>query len=246
MNPKGEGGAIPGMLAPLQAVTKADLDYPMERGIYAMASVDQKTMLKLMVMPRDEAGFAPEPFLQSDKGLQTQEEVRNRIAATWHVMQLTFEAFDPATFPALDFFLLAARRLADLTEGVVADPICQRYLLPSEVIKVPRTSPEFDVSEHIKVVSGEVTHTLGLMKFALPELSIGSSHPLAETFLLRLCDRILHGKILSAGERVGPFLVTSGGKDTARWEGIPVFDLNPPPGQSTDEALDQWRQSHES
>lgn len=246
MTPKGEGGAIPGMLAPLQGATKADLERPMERGIYAIASVDQKTVLKLMVMPRDEAGFAPEPFLHSVIGMESSEEVRNRVAATWHVMQLTFEAFDPTIFSALDFFLLTARRLAELSDGIVADPICQRYLLPSEVFMSPRRNADLDAREHIKVVSGATTHTLGLIKFALPEVSLESSSPLAETFLLNLCESILRGNVLAVGHQAGPFLVSHGGGNLAQWEGIPVLDLIPPRGQSADEALELWRQSHET
>ena len=246
MTPKGGGGAVPGMLAPLGSASKEELETPMKRGIYAMASSDQKTVLKLMVMPRDEAGFDPEPFLRSALGRAAPDEIRNRIAATWHVMQLTFEAFHQEIFPALEFFLLTARRLAELTDGIVADPICMRYLLPSEVLMAPRRQEDFDVREHISTVQDSTTHTRGLVKFNLPELSLASQSTVAEAFLVNVTESIFRGNVLSAGSQVGPFLVRQGGLGMAQWDGVPVFDLMPAGNQSIDEALKIWRQNHET
>lgn len=244
LSPKGEHGAVPGMLAPLSATNKAELERAMERGIYALAAPDQKTILKLMIMPRDEAGFDPEPFLRSPIAQAFVEETRTRVAATWNVMQLTFEAFEPTIFPALDFFLLSARRLAEMTDGVVADPICQRYLLPEEVLQHPRRHADLDAREHIGVIKGPRVYTLGLIKFALPELeltdvSVGSQ-PLAESFLINLCEAILRGNLLQPGALAGPFLVSHGGRNPAQWEGIPVYELIPPPNRTTDECLSAW------
>ncbi len=247
MTPKGENGAIPGMLAPLGGKDKSVLEAPMQRGVYAIAAPDQKTILKLMIMPRDEAGFDPEPFLRSPIAQSFGDETRTRVAATWHVMQLTFEAFEPSIFPALDFFLLTARRLAELTGGVVADPICQRYLLPEQVICSPRRRPELDAREHIvfrPTTRREGLYTFGMVKFALPEIElpdVPTSHLLlAESFLLNLCEAILLGNVLEPGAMVGPFLVAHGGTDLAQWEGIPVYELLPAGKKSVAEELDNW------
>ena len=244
MTPRGGGGAVPGMLAPLGASAKAELDQPMTRGIYAIAAPDQKTILKLMVMPRDEAGFDPEPFLRSPIAQSFGEETRTRVAATWHVMQLTFEAFEPSIFSALDFFLLTARRLAELADGVVADPICLRYLLPDEVIASPRRHPDLDAREHISVQLAPRVFTRGLVKFALPELELADVpadyYEIAESFMINLCEAILRGNVLQPGAVAGPFLVSHGGQNLAQWEGIPVYELIPPPGVSVERALRDW------
>lgn len=247
MHPKGEEGAVPGYLAPMGTADKGDLDLPLQRGVFALASPDQKTVLKLMIMPRDEAGFDPEPFLASPVAADFPTEVRHRVAATWHVMQLTFEAFDPTIGPALDFFLVSGQRLAQLTDGVVADPICQRYLLPQDVIQRPRLQQEFDVREHIVVRHNgrsASAHTLGWIKFGLPEIEITGLEPseleLAESFLQHLGQVILRGHPLKVGGPAGPFMVSHGGMDRGRWEGIPVFELLPPAGKSTAQALAEW------
>lgn len=240
MCPKGGYGTIPGMMAPLAGSQRHDLERPIVRGVYALSSVDQKTVLKLMVMPRDEAGFEPEPFLRSEVGLAAADEVRHRIAATWHVMQLTFEAFDPKIFPSLDFFLLSARRLAELTDGVVADPICQRYQLPAQVIQDPRSHSDFDVREHLNIVEGASSHTRGLIKFALPELVIQSSSPIATKVLMDVADGIFQGKPLSVGQRHGDFAVSSGNFTHGSWEGIPSFELVPVPSLTLTQALESW------
>ncbi len=218
----------------------------MTRGVYALASPDQKTVLKLMIMPRDEAGFDPEPFLRSVVAADFTTEIRTRVAATWHVMQLTFEAFDPTIGPALDFFLLSARKLAELTGGVVADPICRRYQLPEEVLQSPRMDPEMDAREHIVALRGKdarSAHTAGLIKFGLPEFQLNDLEPdshLAETFLLNLCQAILKGNVPALGSQVGPFQVTVGGANRGDWEGIPVYELLPPTGVTTETALATW------
>lgn len=239
MSPKGENGAVPGMLAPLGASAKAELEQPMERGVYALASVDQKSVLKLMVMPRDEAGFDPEPFLRSTMGQACSPEVRNRIAATWTVMQLTFEAFDPSILPALDFFLLSARRLGELSGGVVADPICQRYLLPGEVIQSPRRHPDLDPREHIVVQRGSSLRTRGLLKFGISELELQSTSEVAERFLMDACDSMLRGNVHSPGDKVGPFVVHKS-PDQLEYEGIPTVELVLPSGSNIDVALANW------
>lgn len=247
MNPQGQGGALTGMLAPLAKSEKADLSRPMDRGLYALASVDQKTVLKAMVMPRDEAGFDPQPFLRSALAAQFPEEIRHRIAATWHVAQLTFEAFDPQIAPALDFFLGAAQRLASLTEGVVADPIAQRYLLPEEVFVPNRVAGVVNAAEHLSIKhhpGARAVHTLGLGKFHIPELEIteldAEDFPLAELFLLSVGQTILKGQVPELEMQIGPFFVTHGGTDRRRWEGLPVFELAPPTGITSREALRSW------
>lgn len=239
--PKPTSGQIPGFLAPvIGSKDKSVLAQPMVRGQYVAASLDQKTVLKLMVMQRDEAGFDPEPFLRSKVAESFSEEVRLRVAATWGMVQITFEAFDPAVHPALDFLLLVARRIAERTEGVIADPICQRYLLPEQLIQRPRWTPAYDSREHIAIKiepDGGYVYTLGLLKFHHPELEIsGVSNPAsAEQALQSVCQQILAGNPIVAGDRVkvGDHMLSAGHTSRpSKWDGLPVLELLPPPGQN--------------
>src|SRR5436190_1574007 len=61
INPTGDGGAVTGFGAPLALdATKQALAEPMSRGAYVLASKDRKTVLKMLVMSKDETGFDPE------------------------------------------------------------------------------------------------------------------------------------------------------------------------------------------
>ncbi len=222
-HPKGEGGAVTGMLAPLKDAKKDDHQQPLRRGIYAFASTDKKTVLRLMIMPVDEARFSPDPFLQSPLALEFSEEVRLRVGATWHLIQMTFESHDPAVYPSLDLALALAQRIASLTGGVVADPAATSYRLPEEVLQDPRLDPRVDVREHIRVrptAEGMLTH--GMIKFGWPEYLMRDVPDdlvqLAGSFLLTVGQQHLVGNVLSVGDQVNGFTVTHAGGMPPRHE----------------------------
>ncbi|HVL38146.1 MAG TPA: hypothetical protein VM328_02035 [Fimbriimonadaceae bacterium] len=248
LNPAGERGAARGFGAPLAAgKSKQDLLAPIERGAYALASHDRKTVLKLLVLSKEEAGFDPELIARSSLAAGLAQELVNRIRATWTLMQLTFESHDPDVYPSLDFLLALAARLAALTEGVVADPIAQRYLLPDEIFQRPRLDPKVDAREHVVVKTrpskqNNHAHTLGLMKFALPELEmyeVSDKHlARAEGLLMSLAQNMLLGRVVRAGERLqafgSVFEAREGGLDRAIWEGIPCLEILPARGSLED------------
>lgn len=249
--PKGENGAVPGFAVPLrQGTDKAALGRPMERGEYAVASVDRKSVLRLRVLSKEEAGFDPEPLARSRFAAELDPEVLARARATWMLMQLTFESHDASVYPSLDFILLVARRLAAQSEGVVADAVAQRYLLPEAVFANPRIEPLFDAREHVSVrfeASREGWHayTLGLQKFALPEFEIyrlaEGDGPAVLGFLTGLTQAALRGEAPVVGDSVGTnsaaFEVRQGGLDRGQWEGIACLELLPPAGTTPSAAL---------
>lgn len=251
VHPKGERGAVPGFGAPLAAdATKDDLNKPLVRGAYAIASPDKKTVLRMLVVQRDEAGYDPEVLLRSSMAEQLSPELTARIRGAWHLIQLTFESHDAMVYPALDFLQNVAKRLAELSDGAIADPVSQRYLLPEDLIGPKIQGDRVTAADHIAVryydKDGKLSaYTLGMQKFALPEIEITELDPnakrLAEPFLLYLSREILHGKLLSLGDRVGgrqtDFEVATGGIDRARWEGIPCVELLPERGMTANETL---------
>lgn len=254
MNPGGQGGAVDGFAAPLAKDAGKDaLARPIERGVYALASRDQKTVLKMRVFAKEEAGFDPEPILRHAERLGIQPEAAVRIGATWTLFQLTWETFDPETDKALDFLMKAANRLAELTDGVIADPIARRYLLPDPAWASAPVQAA-DVRDHVRIETrttpnGTAAFTLGLTKFSHPEFEfdrlVPSDVPAAETFLLGLGQSVLRGRRFGPGDQVGaqasPIQVAAGGHDRAQWDGIPCLDLLPDGQPSPTDALAAWQ-----
>lgn len=248
-NPQGEGGAAEGFLAPLMPGTsKEDLARPLVRGVYALASKDRKSVLKMRVLSKEEAMFDPEAIARSPLAATIDPEALARIRATWTLIQLTFETHDAMVSPALAFLYQALRRMAELTEGVVADPISQRYMLPGDLPKLTSEGNP-DAVSHVSVRHFEregvrTAFTLGLQKFALPEFEIRDLTPgderAAEVVLLSVAQVLLNGDKIVVGDRAGTFEVAPGGLDRGLWEGIAVYELIPPRGQSVSDCLKQW------
>ncbi|MFY9234913.1 MAG: hypothetical protein WAO58_10705 [Fimbriimonadaceae bacterium] len=256
-NPKAEDGAVAGLPAKWHKdARREEVDLRMERGIYLITTPDLKTAVKLMVVPKEEAGFDPEAFLRSSLAAGIDAERTNRIRATWTLLQLSFASHDPMVYPAIDFMQQIAVRAGALTDGVIADPVAQRYLMPEELILPARSNPLVDAREHVSVgfatgTDGMHAFTAGMQKFvgdagnALPEFEIYGLEerlfPEAEAVLAGLCQAVLLGKKIRLGDTVGSadgmLEVRQGGLDRARWEGIAVFELIPPRGKSLSEAI---------
>jgi hypothetical protein len=226
--PKPEGGALDGFGVPLVNTNdKSLLAQPMQRGIYALSTKDQKNVVRMMVMNADEAGFSPEAIATSRLAERVTPEVLTRIRSTWHLLQLSWESHDPEVYPALDFLLNIAKRLAEITDGIVADPISERYLLPGQVFINPRVDPLVDAREHIFIhsrPSGESLHvyTKGLIKINQPELELygvsPESYDQAGRLLMSAAQGVFMGFLVKSGSDVAGFEAREGGHDKARWE----------------------------
>jgi hypothetical protein len=254
INPQGEGGAITGLGAPLMAgSTKESLQQPMSRGAYALATKDRKTVVKLLVLSKEEANFDPEAIVTSSMASALDPEILARLRATWTIAQATFESFDPNVYPGIHFHLDIVRRMADLTDGVVADPISKRYLLPQHVLRVGTSETTTNVLDVVTPANaqrpdGMHSFTLGLQKLALPELEITGLDPsvskLAGEFLLSVAQGELEGRIITSGTRLGAasamFEARQGGHDRALWDGIDVLELLPPMRMTATDALEIW------
>ncbi len=262
VNPKGSGGAVEGFGVPLMAGSdKEDLDRPMERGAYAIASKDRKTVLRLMVISKEEAGFDPEAIARSAMAAELGPEALARIRATWTLCQLTFESHHPMVAPALDFLLGVVSRLGMLCEGMIADAVAERYLLPEQVMGKRRGLVQLPIyaEEHVSLKfrarpDGVHAFTLGMQKFVMPELEISNlfdgDEPAAALGLLWLCQQMLNGAKVDEGYDVGapamPFEIREGGFDKGLWEGIPVYELLPPTSVTSSDAVRAWAREIES
>lgn len=248
--PKPEGGALDGFGVPLVDTNdKSLLAQPMHRGIYALSTKDQKNVVRMMVMNADEAGFSPEAIATSRLAERITPEVLTRIRSTWHLVQLNWESHDPEVYPALDFFLRIARRLAEITDGIVADPISERYLLPDQVFVNPRVDSLVDAREHVYIHSrpdqGMLhVYTKGLIKIGQPEIELSGvpqeSYDQAGRLLMSAAQGVFMGFLISSGSDVAGFEAREGGHDKSRWEGIPVLELLPPTGMPVGQVIANW------
>lgn len=244
IDPKGAQGAVEGFGAPLHpGADQTFLTQPIRRGPWALASRDRKSVFRMLAMSPEDAGFTPSAF-PDVPGLssEAQQRIRN---AQW-LFQLKLESHDPDVFPTLEFVEELVIRMATLTDGVVADPLSQRYLLPDQVRLPARQDPRVDVREHVSFLvrpNGPTVsaYTAGFLKFALPELQIQevipSDQTLAIQFLQEAGQAILTRGPVSEGDRLGAFDVSPGGLDRRYWDGIPCLDLLPSRGKSVGEAL---------
>ncbi len=255
MNPKGEDGAIPGFAVPLAPGSdKSALKRPMERGAYAFASNDQKTLIKIMVLSKEEAGFDPEVYVRA-AGLQAEPELIARIRTTWQLIQLTFESHDPEVWPAIDLYLKTAQRLAELTSGVVADPVSMVYKLPADVLSEREQSQKFSIFDvvwpHLRPTKDGSIHvyTMGLSKFGMSELEFVSvkepEQELAARFLMSLANQMLTGLRLDIGDTVGSkesaFSTVEGGLNREIWNGISCIEIIPQSGDLS-AGLRKWEE----
>lgn len=252
VTPKGEGGSVMGFGVPLsRGATKAQLSVPMERGAYAIAAPDQKTVVRMLVMSKEEAGFSPPACIESAKALQLGSEIRERLLSTWSLAQLTFESHHAMVFPAVRFALQVASRIAFLSHGVVADPVARSYRLPEETLSSLTTDEFLDVRDVVTAravdsIDGPWAFTLGMQKFDLPEYEVKGFDPSLTLPAIDLLYGLAQGSLLgnrpepgdTLGSRLAPLVVAPGvGPGLA--QGVLCHRLVPN-GASVDDALRLW------
>ncbi len=251
VGPKGQDGAVVGFGVPMDAREgKASLELPMERGGYGLATLDRVTVLKMLVVSKEEAGFDPDIAARQMTG-ELSEETIARLQSTWTLLQLTVESHDPAVAPTVSFMLDIARRAGQLTHGLVGDPLARRYLLPEQVpVVIDKIPADAAVSINPrKTPEGISVCTLGMSKFGLPEFEISgvgeSMQGAAAELLLSAAQHVLDNGPVDVGDELGAkgasFQVTHGGLDRGYWEGVACYDLVSVEGE-TDEALQAWNE----
>lgn len=262
VDPSGEGGRVPGMAVPLASgATKEDLDRPLQRGVYAVSSPDQKTVLKLRVFSKEEARFSPESVLDSVLGANLDLDSRERIRATWTILQLTYESYDPDLYPALRFLLEVASKLATLSEGLIADPLSRIYRKASSVPSPAQPGMEFNVLDFVateKTFEHDTwtVRTAGLVKFDQPEIQISQVPEAfvraAESLMMSVSSGIMRGKTLSVGDKLiseTGWIVAGSASELgpiAKELGIGsrMYELLPAGSKTVSESLAEWNGSH--
>lgn len=257
VSPDGAGGSVPGFGVPMaKNATKDDLRNPIARGVYALSTKDRHTVVRMMLMGRDEIPFDPEAIVRNPVVAAFNPETINRIRATWMVIQLTFESHDAMVYPALEFLQSVSQRIAFLTDGVIGDPICERYYLPNELRIFPKANAKIDAREFVCIVAvprqeGLWIRTTGMRKFSLAELEVygvdTALRPQMEALLIGLCQKSLMGEILKVGDKFGnskvPMMAVQGGLDRGTWDGILCYEIIPDGKAGINEAIRGWADS---
>lgn len=234
VSPKGEAGSVPGYGVPVSSGASAP-GRPLVRGVYGLASLNRKSVLHLKVLSKEEAGFVPTQAALAGIEDRFGEEVAGRVRATWTLLQLSWASYDPEVYPALDFWLACARRLAELTDGVVADAAAQSYTLPHGSECRPPGAAVW-APEHVGIVqAGARLHTAGLRKFSRPELEATQVPPGAQAAVARLLTSLaqscLEGARPKPGDRIaagaGQVRIADGGLDREYWGGAYALEVLP-------------------
>ncbi|MCC6404237.1 MAG: hypothetical protein IT207_09540 [Fimbriimonadaceae bacterium] len=248
VSPQGSDGSVPGFGVPVSPSASAP-DRPLERGEYGIASPERKTVLRLKVLSKEEAGFVPSPSALGQIEAQFGKEVAGRVAAAWSLLQLTWESYDPEVYAALDFWLAIAHRLAALTEGIVSDPMAHSYVLPGDRRGRP-VGAEVWARELVGIHTSEGhVHTLGLRKFVRPELEVtgipAESTGAVGSLLLGVAQACLEGTRLSPGDSLeageGTVRIAEGGLDRAYWKCQTVLEILPDRPPNWSQFLALWR-----
>lgn len=182
IHPRRMNHVVVGMGAPM--VGQADpetLAEPMKPGPYALVTMNRKTVLKTLVMPIDECNIDLNAIAAEQSALGIDSEAMTRLKAAWFVTQFSFESFDPQIFASIRFLYRLTDRLAELTEGVIADPLAQRYVRPSFLYRESYDEDPLHPLEMISIAElpgdqGPRLRTFGMAKFDHHDFALELPH----------------------------------------------------------------------
>lgn len=198
IHPRRMNHVVVGMGAPMVGYADPEtLAEPMKPGPFALVTMNRKTVLRTLIMSIDECTIDLNAIAAEQATLGIDEETMARLRGAWFVTQFSFESFDPQIFASIRFLYRLADRLAELTDGVIADPLAQRYIRPGQLF---RDTFDEEPLQPLEVVSvgelpgetGPRLRTFGMGKFDQPDFAIELPH----------ADHIQHGHtLLTAGIR---------------------------------------------
>ncbi|MBL8047201.1 MAG: hypothetical protein JNJ45_00835 [Chthonomonas sp.] len=245
-NPEGADGAEVGLIVPLEhGAVKTSLTQPMHVGSYGIVSPDKKSMLHMAITNLGQStGFDPRVAADTrEAGHLLSPEVREVMRATWLIAQFKFKSHDAMVRPAIRQVYGLAARLAELTGGIVCDPLAQRYSMGPDARVSEDLYPSELLSFHER--NGKLM-TKGMSKFGLPEMSIAGyseeNRERARETLEWCCLKFFRSLPLSVGDRPKghnhTFMVVQDADVPAG--GYPTLELIPHSATSVDEVLEDF------
>ncbi|MCH8273886.1 MAG: hypothetical protein IH851_03770 [Armatimonadetes bacterium] len=256
INPDGSNEAVRGYGAPLMKGASRDLlNKPLQRGSYALTTPEKKDVVRLDVFRRAEVKqfrLPDDPQMLGAAGL-VGERLR-RAEEAEHLLNLMFEGYSSEVYPAVQFMLDVARRLALLTEGLVADPQAETYRLPDEMRAPGRMDPRIDFRDIgavklIRLKDGWWVSTRGLSKFNLAEYEMfGIGDDLRETaakMVIAAAQQALIGVPMKPGETAfapdQPLEVVEGTREREQWGDRPALEFLDRGRSGASQGADAWK-----
>lgn len=240
LNPDGSNGAIKGYGVPLASGASRDLlNSPLEIGAYALSTKDRCNLIEMHVFARSQVpGFDILADTQACENAGLVGEKLARAQQCEWVINLLFKAYSPDLYPAVRFMLDTAKRIAQVTGGVVADPLAETYRMPDELDLRTKLSEQIDFREIcsvkiVKLSDGVWASTRGLVKLNLPEFEMyGIPESMVETAATMLASagqQALIGEPMKPGETAfapeEPMTVREGARSNAEWGDRPVLEF---------------------
>lgn len=240
MNPDGSNGAVKGFAAPLDQGASAELlTQPIANGSYALATPDRKTLIQADLF---ELADVPEFRLPTDPLAQaTVDLVGERLVRAEEAIglaTLVMKGYSPNVYESIRFLLDSAGRLADQTEGVVADPLAETYRLPTELAQPSPLDPRIDFRDigAIKAIRelGDVwVSTRGMSKFNLPEYEVygvaaGDVTRVGEILIVTAQEALLGSPVpidRTVDTPFGRLTAKLGTRNRAQWGSRPTIEL---------------------
>ncbi len=204
IHPRRMSHAVVGMGAPLKGHADPEsLAEPMKTGPYALVTMNRKTVIKTLVMPIDECDIDINAIAAEQAAIGVDFEALSRLRAAWFVTQFSFESYDPQIFASIRFLYRLTDRLAELTNGIIADPLAQRYVMPGSLFRESYDEDPLHPHELISIAElpgkdGPRLRTLGMAKFDHPDFAVELPHQdhlqSGQVLLTETVKSMLHGR----------------------------------------------------
>ncbi len=255
INPDGSNGAVRGFGAPLALDASKDmLNVPLRPGAYALTTTDKLTIVQMDVFPRNEV---PQFQLPNDaialQAANLSGEKLNRAMTASYLTNFVLRGYDHGVYVSVQFFLDCARRLADISDGVIADALAETYRAPEEMRLAHKLDLRIDFREIgsikiAKLADGFWISTRGLVKFNLPEFEMyGVPETGAETaakMAIVAAQQALIGLPLKEGETAfapaEPLHLVGGTRSRDEWGDRPTLELRDKNGSGAAKGVEAW------
>jgi len=254
LNPAGSNGAVQGLCAPLsEGASKDILNLPLAFGSYVLTTTNRLTVLQATIASRESVHFTLPRTPQDRLETNLTNEKLARAEKLQAICTLVFRGYEPGVYPSVQFMLSCAKRLAELTEGVIADPLAETYRLPDEFLLPIRLDPRIDFREvcTVKAYSlpdGIWVSTRGLIKFDQPEFEMyGIPRDLEEAavrMLIAAGQQTLIGILMkpnqTAFSTLAPLEIVPGTRQSAFWGDRPVLEFRDLDGSGASKGVEAW------
>ncbi|HWP30831.1 MAG TPA: hypothetical protein VNK96_03760 [Fimbriimonadales bacterium] len=254
LNPAGSNNAVQGLGAPLfEGASKDILNQPVTTGSYVLTTTNKLTVLQATITTKENVNFTlpqtPEERLKTNL---TPEKL-SRAEKMQAICTLVFKGYDPDVYPSVQFMLACAKRLAELTDGIIADPLAETYRMPDEFLLPQRLDPRIDFREvcSVKAYSlsdGIWVSTRGLIKFDQPEFEMygipRNLEDVAVRMLISAGQQVLIGIPMmpnqTAFSTVSPLEIVPGTRQKEFWGDRPVLEFRDVGGSGAAKGVEAW------